>query len=99
MAAEAALKAVGGKLTRDPLSNRVLKLDLSSTPVDNNDLRHLALLFDPRELDLSDTDITDSCSNHIAGWASLRRVNLQRTRLSVGTVDHIQYFSPGLVIE
>ncbi len=99
MNAEAALKAVGGKLTRDPLSGRVLKLDLSSTAVDNDDLRHLALLFDPRELDLSDTDITDSCSNYIAGWASLRRVNLRRTRLSAGTVDHVRYFSPGLIIE
>ena len=99
MNAEAALKAVGGKLTRDPLSGRVPKLDLSSTAVDNDDLRHLALLFDPRELDLSDTDITDSCSTTSPAGPASRRVNLRRSRLSTGTVDHIRYFSPGLIIE
>ena len=98
MDATAALKAIGGKLERDPLTGQVTKLTLARTRIDNDDLEHMALLFQPHELDLSDTDITDSAWVHLVGWASLRSLNLGRTRVSAKTVEAWQRYSPGMEI-
>jgi hypothetical protein len=99
MNAAVALKAVGGSLQRDPLTGRVTVLKLARTAIDNDDLEHLALLFQTRELDLSDTDITDSAWPHLVGWASLRVLNLRRTRISADTVKGLKRYSPGLEIQ
>jgi hypothetical protein len=99
MNAAAALKAVGGSLQRDPLTGKVTVLKLARTTIDNNDLEHLALLFQPRELDLSDTDITDKAWPHLSGWTSLRKLNLRRTRISADTVKGLKRYSPGLEIQ
>ena len=97
--AEAALRAVGGKLERHAVTDEVLTLTLSRTRIDNDDLEHLAVLFQPRVLDLTDTDITDAAAQHLSGWASLRRLKLGRTRLTRAAVNHIKYYSPGLIIQ
>ncbi len=98
MDATAALKAIGGKLDRDPLTGHVTKLTLARTRIDNDDLEHLALLFQPHKLDLSDTDITDSAWTHLVGWAGLRSLNLSRTRISAETVEGWKRYSPGMDI-
>jgi hypothetical protein len=96
---EAALKAVGGKLERHPVTREVITLNLASARINNEDLEHIAVLFQPRVLDLTDTDITDSASRHLAGWASLRVLKLGRTRLSKEAVKQLNYYSPGLSIQ
>ena len=98
MNASAALKAIGGKLERNSLTGQVTKLTLAHTRIDNDDLEHMALLFQPHELDLSDTDITDSAWAHLVGWASLRTLNLSRTRISAETVEGWKHYSPGIEI-
>ena len=98
MNADAALKAVGGSLERDPLTGKVIVLKLAHTAIDNDDLEHLALLFNPLELDLSDTDITDKAWPYLVGWTSLRVLNLRRTRISAYSVKDFKSFSPGLEI-
>ena len=97
--AEAALKAVGGTAQRDPLSGKVIKLTLAKTSVSNDDLEHIALLFDPRELDLTDSDVTDEAWPHLVGWASLKTLTLTRTRLSADTVRNLKKYAPGLEIK
>ena len=97
--AEAALKAVGGTAQRDPLSGKVIKLTLAKTSVSNDDLEHIALLFDPRELDLTDSDVTDEAWPHLVGWASLKTLTLTRTRLSAATVRNLKKYAPGLEIK
>ncbi len=96
---EAALKAVGGKLERHPVTREVITLNLASARINNADLEHIAVLFQPRVLDLSDTNITDPASRHLAGWASLRVLKLGRTRLSKEAVKQLNYYSPGLSIQ
>jgi hypothetical protein len=97
--AEAALRAVGGSLERHAITGEVLTLNLSSTRIDNDDLEHLAVLFQPRVLDLTNTDITDAAALHLSGWASLRRLKLGRTRITQTAVSNIKYYSPGLSIQ
>ncbi len=99
MNAEAALQAAGGKLERHPVTREVITLNLARSRINNEDLEHMAQLFQPRELDLTDTDITDSASRHLAGWASLRVLKLGRTRLSKEAVKQLNYYSPGLSIQ
>jgi hypothetical protein len=96
--AEAAIRAVGGKLERHAITGEVLTLNLAHTLIDNDDLEHLAVLFQPRELDLTDTEITDAAAQHLSGWASLRVLRLSRTRITQAAVNDIKYYSPGLVI-
>jgi len=97
--AEAALRTVGGKLKRHAVTGEVLTLTLAKTRIDNDDLEHMAVLFQPQVLDLTDTDLTDGATRHLVGWASLRELKLGGTRLSKAAVDDIKYFSPGLIIE
>ena len=97
--AEKALNAVGGKVKRNALTGAVVTLDLSGTHIDNHDLEHLAVLFQPQILDLSDTDITDNATRHLSGWASLRKLILARTRITKNAVESMKYFSPGLEIQ
>lgn len=94
-----ALKAVGGSVERDPITGQTLKLNLARTRIDDGDLEHLALLFQPLALDLSDTDIGGlKAFQHLAGWTSLRRLNLRNTRITADLVENLKRLAPTLVI-
>ena len=95
-----ALKAVGGSVEHDPLTGQVLKLNLARTRIDDGDLEHLALLFQPLALDLSDTDIGGlKAFHHLSGWTSLRRLNLRNTRITAHLVENLKRLAPSLLIE
>ena len=90
---------MGGKLERHPVTGQVVTLNLAHTQVDNNDLEHVAQLFQPLMVDLTDTDITDKAAAHLAGWTSLRVLKLGGTRITRKAVDEIKKYSPGLVVQ
>ena len=94
-----AVRAIGGKIERNEKTGEISLLDLSGTSIDNRDLEHLPLLFDPLELDLSGTDISPRSARFLEGWTRLRRVKLRGTRISQSLAISIATYNPGIVVE
>jgi Leucine-rich repeat (LRR) protein len=63
-------------LLTDPGFDALEKLDLSGTPLGDNDLQALGALKKPTELSLTGTQVSDAGLVHLKGWTGLQRLVL-----------------------
>lgn len=80
--AVAAIKKLGGVVTVDPKSGRVVEVDFASPELTDEGLKPLKELKGLQGLDLGGTRVTDAGLQHLKGIKGLRELFLSRTAVT-----------------
>ena len=83
------INALGGKVVVDPLDKSVVKVWLSGTDADDEDMQIVARLPKLRELHIAGTQVTDAGMKQLAGLSRLQTLDLADTAIGDAGVANL----------